>query len=82
MPFLKPDTPAMRFRSNLDCDSLEKSAMDGEANCFPLLGRTETKETQTDYRESEAQTSPWTPSYRVRPGEDDDSFKISFDPGT
>ena len=28
-----------------------------------------TAETQTDYRDSEAQTDPYTPEYVVRPGE-------------
>ena len=30
---------------------------------------TKTIETQTDYRDSEAQTDPYTPEYVVRPGE-------------
>lgn len=34
----------------------------------PPTPPTKTVETQTDYRDSEAQTDPYTPEYVVRPG--------------
>ena len=34
----------------------------------PVTPLTRTMQTQTDYRDSEAQTDPYTPEYVVRPG--------------
>ncbi|XP_046737858.1 cilia- and flagella-associated protein 91-like [Diprion similis] len=77
MPFLKPAVPTVRFHMNLEYDNMEKAMKDAAARCCHLPDRTQTKQTQTDYRESEAQTSPWTPPYKVRPDESPEVLTIA-----
>ncbi|XP_046612988.1 cilia- and flagella-associated protein 91-like isoform X1 [Neodiprion virginianus] len=77
MPFLKPAVPTMRFHMNLEYDNMEKAMKDAAVRCCHLPDRTQTKQTQTDYRESEAQTSPWTPPYKVRPDENPEVLTIA-----
>ncbi|XP_012251264.2 cilia- and flagella-associated protein 91-like [Athalia rosae] len=77
MPFLKPPVPVMRLHGDPDYNGLEKAMEEAEVRCCGLPYRLETKQTQTDYRESEAQTSPWTPPCRVQPGESPEVLTIA-----
>jgi hypothetical protein len=43
-------------------------AMAGQQTQRPITPLVKTIQTQTDYREQEAQTDPYTPEYVVRPG--------------
>lgn len=56
---------------------LEHNALNGmrtiQRRCYTTFSETEpykNAETQTDYRESEAQTEPWEPPCKVVPGND------------
>lgn len=50
------------------CFSRHDPLSDGQGTGRPATPLHRTVMTQTDYRESEAQTDPYTPEYVVRPG--------------
>lgn len=72
IPFTVPRT------QTADCNSpcyLQHKILSGilqktQRQCYtsPKLEQHKNAETQTDYRESEAQTEPWEPPYKVIPG--------------
>lgn len=61
---------------------LDRKVLSGilQRQCYtmsPKLEQYKNAGTQTDYRESEAQTEPWEPPYRIVPGNSNVTSRIS-----
>ncbi|ELU06518.1 hypothetical protein CAPTEDRAFT_90714, partial [Capitella teleta] len=65
IPFMQQVPPEV-FLSNARQDPLTSSAQEAQNRAPTPANRTQ--QTQTDYRDGEAQTDPYTPEYVVRPG--------------
>ena len=71
IPFMNAQPPEVLFAPNAQADS---ALVPPEPEPEPL---TRTVECQSDYRESEAQTDPFTPDYVVREGDDPELLTLA-----
>lgn len=70
-PFSSPDIPKLRISSHLSQEATNEKIENAEKFSYMLPSRLEyvqDRGTQTDYRESECQTSPWEPPYKIVSG--------------
>lgn len=71
VPFLEPRTSSLGTSSLLEIGIIEeamKNLRRGSNESLPRTERIHNKGTQTDYRESECQTLPWEPPYKIPEG--------------
>ncbi|XP_043477871.1 cilia- and flagella-associated protein 91-like [Leptopilina heterotoma] len=80
VPFISPEVPKLRLLSNLSQENENETIQNSEKFSHALPSRLEyvqDRGTQTDYRESECQTSPWEPPYKILPGHNPEVLNLS-----
>lgn len=71
IPFLVPNTQNIEIPVRFNYDVLNDVVTNAQKQCYRFSPKPEpykTVGTQTDYRDSESQTVPWEPPYRIKPG--------------
>ncbi|KAG7201665.1 hypothetical protein KM043_004395 [Ampulex compressa] len=80
IPLVTPNMHNVEIPTRIDHDVISNVVKNAQKQCYippcktPLYN---TIATQTDYRESETQTSPWEPPYRIRPGHNPEILAIA-----
>ncbi|XP_012277666.1 cilia- and flagella-associated protein 91 isoform X2 [Orussus abietinus] len=80
VPFVRSSSPAMEPLTLTDGSALKDVIQSAQRQSYavpPLVEKIQNKETQTDYRESECQTLPWEPPYRIHPGHNPEVLSVA-----
>ncbi|KZC10921.1 AMY-1-associating protein expressed in testis 1 [Dufourea novaeangliae] len=80
IPFLVPKTQNVEIPERFDHDILNDVVRNAQKQCYAFSSKPElyrNMETQTDYRDSDTQTVPWDPPYKIKPGHDPEVLTIA-----
>ncbi|XP_006623172.1 cilia- and flagella-associated protein 91-like isoform X2 [Apis dorsata] len=79
VPFLVSKTQNINIPIRFNHDILNDILINAQKQCYAFSSKSEAFKnvgTQTDYRDSEAQTIPWEPSYRIKLGHNPEVLSI------
>ncbi|XP_076379821.1 cilia- and flagella-associated protein 91 isoform X2 [Megalopta genalis] len=80
MPFLIPKTQNVEIPERFNHDILNDVVRTAQKQCYEFLSKSEPYRnigTQTDYRDSDTQTVPWEPPYRIKKGHNPEVLTIA-----
>ncbi|XP_053989184.1 cilia- and flagella-associated protein 91-like isoform X1 [Hylaeus volcanicus] len=80
IPFLVPKTQNVNIPEHFNHDILNDVVRDAQKQCYAFSPKIEPYKnvgTQTDYRDSESQTVPWEPPYRIKTGHNPEVLTIA-----
>nr|XP_031839424.1 cilia- and flagella-associated protein 91-like [Nomia melanderi] len=80
IPFLTPRTENVEIPKRFNHDILNDIVRNAQKQCYAFSPRSEPNRdvgTQTDYRDSDTQTVPWEPPYKVKKGHDPEVLTIA-----
>ncbi|XP_076244918.1 cilia- and flagella-associated protein 91 [Calliopsis andreniformis] len=80
IPFLVPKAQDIDIPVQFNYDVLNDIVTNAQKQCYKFSPKPEpykTVATQTDYRDSEAQTTPWEPPYRIKAGHNPETLAIA-----